>query len=121
MACAAEHATFNFFAVIAATAAVQQQEGRPVDGGAAFAIGTAAACLPSLPDYFEPAVHPNHRRIFHSVTFAIAVTYAIRQAYKWETKEPWEQVARLAVLTGGAAYLAHLVRDAFTAKSLPLI
>lgn len=120
MACAAEHATFNFFAVMTATAAVHQQEGRPVDGSA-FAMGAAAACLPSLPDYLEPAVHPNHRRFFHSVTFAIAVAFAMRRAYKWETHAPWEQLARLAVLAGGAAYLAHLARDAFTAKSLPLI
>jgi inner membrane protein len=120
MACAAEHATFNFVAVMAATAAVQHQDGRPVDGSA-FAMGAAAALLPSLPDLLEPAVHPNHRRFFHSVTFAAAVTYSMRRAYKWETQEPWERLARLAVLVGGSAYLAHLVRDAFTAKSLPLI
>lgn len=120
MACAAEHATFNFVAVMAATAVVQQREGRPV-GGSALAMGAAAACLPSLPDWVEPAVHPNHRRFFHSVTFAAGIAYAMRRAYKWETEEPWEKVARLAILVGGAAYLAHLVRDAFTAKSLPLI
>jgi hypothetical protein len=34
MACATEHAAFNFVAVIAATAAVQQRSDQPVDGTA---------------------------------------------------------------------------------------
>lgn len=120
MACAAEHAAFNFVAVMTATAAVQQHNGRPVEGSA-LAMGTAAALLPSLPDVLEPAINPNHRRFFHSVTFAIAVGYGLHRAYKWEAQEPWEQLARMAALVAGAAYLAHLARDAFTAKSLPLI
>jgi inner membrane protein len=120
MACAAEHATFNFFAVMTATAAVRHHNGRPVEGSA-LAMGTAAALLPSLPDVLEPAIHPNHRRFFHSVTFAIAVGYGLHRAYNWEAQEPWEKLARVAALVAGAAYLAHLARDAFTAKSLPLI
>ena len=120
MACAAEHATFNFFAVTAACATVQYREGRPVDG-TAIAMGTAAACLPSLPDILEPAVHPNHRQFFHSVPFALALAYGIRCAYKWKTESDWERLARVVLLIGGAAYLGHLVRDAFTAKGLPPI
>ncbi|MCO5120018.1 MAG: metal-dependent hydrolase [Burkholderiaceae bacterium] len=120
MACAAEHATFNFFAVTAVTTIVQKKKGHPADASAP-AMGAAAACLPSLPDWLEPAVHPNHRSFFHSVTFATLVAYAMYRAYKWETQEPWERVARIVLLTGGAAYLAHLARDAFTPKSLPLI
>jgi membrane-bound metal-dependent hydrolase YbcI (DUF457 family) len=84
-------------------------------------MGTAAALFPSLPDWLEPAANPNHRRFFHSVTFAAAVAYAMGRAYKWETQDSWERLARVAVLAAGAAYLTHLVRDAFTAKSLPLI
>ena len=120
MACAAEHATFNFFAVTAAAARVQHQEGRPVDG-TAIAMGVAAACLPSLPDILEPALHPNHRQFFHSIGFALVVGHGMRRVYKWETNNAWERFARGVLLVGGAAYLSHLVRDAFTAKSLPLI
>lgn len=120
MACAAERATFNFVAVMVATAEVQQKEGRPVDG-AALAMGAAAACLPSLPDWIEPAMNPNHRRFFHSVTFAAMLGYAMHRVYSWETQDPWEKAARIALLIGGAAYLAHLARDGLTAASLPLI
>jgi inner membrane protein len=120
MACAAEHATFNFVAVTAACAAVQAREGRPVDG-AAVAMGAEAACLPSLPDVLEPALHPNHRRFFHSVAFGLAVGYGVRRVYLWETWTDWDRLVRAALLVGGAAYLGHLARDAFTAKSLPLV
>ena len=120
MACAAEHAIFNFFTVMAATAAVQHQEGRHVDG-TVIAMGAATACLPSLPDILEPAHHPNHRRFFHSITFALVIGCGLRHVYKWETNDAWERFARGVLLVGGAAYLAHLARDAFTTKSLPLI
>jgi inner membrane protein len=120
VACAAEHATFNFLSVMAASAAVQHQEGRPIDGSA-MAMGAAAACLPSLPDFLEPALHPNHRQFFHSVTFAAGIAYVMHRVYQWEAQEPLEKFARLAMLVGGSAYLAHLARDAFTAKSLPVI
>ena len=52
---------------------------------------------------------------------AAQVGFALHRAYKWEAEEPWEKVARVAILVGGSAYLAHLVRDAFTAKSLPFV
>jgi inner membrane protein len=120
MACATEHATFNFFAVMAATAMAHHQEGRPADG-TAIVMGAAAACLPSLPDILEPALHPNHRRFFHSIAFALAIAHGMRRVYKWETNDAWERFARGVLLVSGAAYLAHLARDAFTAKSLPLI
>lgn len=58
MACAAEHAAFNFMAITAAAAMVQRQEGKPIDGSP-IAMGAAAACLPSLPDILEPAVKPS--------------------------------------------------------------
>ena len=56
-----------------------------------------------------------------SFAFGAVVAYGMRRAYLWRTHDPVEQLVRLAVLIGGSAYLAHLVRDAFTAKSLPLI
>lgn len=78
MACAAEHAAVNFIAVTAACAEVQRREDRPVDG-TSLAVGAAAACLPSLPDFLEPAVHPSHRQFFHSVTFAVALSFGMRR------------------------------------------
>jgi inner membrane protein len=120
MACAVEHATFNLVAVAAACATVQYREGRPVDG-TAVVMGAAAAALPSLPDVLEPALHPNHRQFFHSVAFALAVAYGIRRVYVWDAQTDWDRLVRAALLVGGAAYLGHLARDAFTTKGLPLV
>ena len=120
MACTTEHAAFNLVAVAAACATVQYREGRPVDS-ASVAMGAAAACLPSLPDVLEPALHPNHRQYFHSIAFALAVAYGIQRAYMWEAQTDWDRVVRAALLVGGAAYLSHLARDALTAKGLPLL
>ena len=120
MANAAEHSAFNFFAVAAATAIVRDRDGQPV-GQASLAMGTAAACLPSLPDLLEPALHPNHRKFFHSFTMAFAMIYGLRRAYKWSPDQDWQRLARTLILVGGAAYLAHLARDSLTTKSLPLV
>lgn len=120
MACAIEHAQFNFFVVAAGCAVVQHREGRPVDG-TSVAMGAAAACLPSLPDWFEPALHPNHRKFFHSLVVVAGLTYGMHRLYKWETQDELQRLIRVVGLVAGAAYLAHLARDAFTAKSLPLV
>lgn len=120
MACAAEHAQFNFLAVMAASAVVKSKNGEPVDGKV-VAMGAAAALMPSLPDLLEPAVHPNHRKFFHSVTLAVVIACGMHRAYKWDAQGERERLARALLLVGGAAYLAHLARDALTAKSLPLV
>jgi len=120
MASAIEHAQFNFAAVACACAAVRSREGKPLDA-TPVAMGAAAACLPSLPDILEPAIHPNHRKFFHSVAMFAAVGWAIHRMYVWETEDEGQRLIRAIGLVVGAAYLAHLTRDAFTAKSLPMI
>ena len=119
MARAAEHAQFNFLAVSAASALVQHRKGQVMDS-TPWAMGAVAACLPSLPDLFEPALHPNHRGFFHSVTAYLALSHVMNRLYRWEAADDWQRVLRLMCLAGGAAYLAHLTRDAFTPRSLPL-
>jgi membrane-bound metal-dependent hydrolase YbcI (DUF457 family) len=80
-----------------------------------------AALLTNLPDVIEPAAHPNHRQFFHSCVFAGVVAWAAYRAYKWEPATPTEDAIRFIALIGAGAYLVHLVLDAGTAKSLPLI
>jgi len=120
MACAIEHAQFNFIAVACACAIVRDREGQPADA-TPIAVGAAAACLPSLPDVLEPALHPNHRKFFHSVALFAGLGHGLHRLYKWEAEDDLQRLLRVAGLLAGAAYLAHLTRDAFTAKSLPLI
>ena len=87
----------------------------------AVAAGSLGAFCGSLPDLLEPAIHPNHRQFFHSVAFGLLVAGGMGQVYRWKPDEPWQRVLRGAVLIAGGAYLVHLLMDATTPKSLPLI
>lgn len=102
-----------------------------------------------LPDLIEPADHPNHRSTFHSITFSatalpvawqwtqskreehlkLADKYAALavQAVSEQEKQMWQQRAFWHKFVAGAilgivpGYASHLLADAFTPKSLPLL
>jgi inner membrane protein len=80
----------------------------------------AAGCT-KLPDVLEPAVHPNHRQFFHGVAFAGLLGTAVYKLYRWEPEHSSEKLLRFSLLVGTSAYLIHLLLDAGTPKSLPLI
>lgn len=86
-----------------------------------FASGAAAAVLTNLPDWLEPAMHPNHRQFFHSVAFAGVLGVGLAKLHAWEPESPegefWRKLGMLAI----SAYLIHLALDATTRKSLPLL
>ncbi|MBS1808797.1 MAG: metal-dependent hydrolase [Acidobacteria bacterium] len=113
-------------------------------------IGAALSGLVAakLPDLIEPAVHPNHRSTFHSVTFsttALPVAWqwtrgkreehlkladkytslaaqAVSEQEKtmWRQKAFWHKVAAGVLLGMVPGYASHLLADALTPKSLPL-
>lgn len=74
-----------------------------------------------LPDMLEPALHPNHRQFFHSVSFLAAMSAGLYKVYKWSPDDPLEKLIRGVLLLGGVAYASHLLCDATTPKSLPLV
>jgi len=69
----------------------------------------------------EPASHPNHRQLFHSLAFAGVLGVAAHKLYTWEPDSPFDEATRFVLLVGVGAYLIHLLLDAGTPKSLPLI
>ncbi len=83
--------------------------------------GTLAGMLGTLPDLIEPACHPNHRRFFHSLTFAALLISALYRLYQWKTEDELLKLLKCLGLIAGGAYLVHLAMDATTAKSLPII
>ena len=111
------HSFAAFITVATASAAEERQRGvstlRPLFDGLAASVATG------LPDKLEPPVNPNHRQFFHSLFFAGVVGYATYKAWQWEPTDDWQELARWALLIGGAAYLTHLALDFTTAKSLP--
>lgn len=69
----------------------------------------------SLPDIIESAVrNPNHRQFFHSATVLTAAFLAYNKIGRNEFEKN-------LVKTGLGGYISHLVLDACTPRSLPLI
>lgn len=84
-----------------------------------------AACIGAgcgtLPDLLEPATNPNHRQFFHSVAFTVVLGGVAYKVYHWQPETEGEQILRRVLLIAGCAYFVHLLADATTPKSLPLL
>lgn len=80
-------------------------------------FAAAGATIAALPDLLEPAYHPNHRAFFHSVCCGSALAYGAFGKHS----ERWCNNDRHAARLGALAYLSHLLLDAGTPKSLPLL
>lgn len=88
---------------------------RPLWGAAGGALAG------TLPDILEPAYHPNHRQFFHSFTALGLVGVGLYKLHKWEPSDDVGKVLRGLGMVVCGAYIAHLVMDAGTPKSLPLV
>jgi len=77
--------------------------------------GLASGCLPDL---VEPATHPNHRGSFHSATAGGILGYFDCKAMTYPKLSDDE---KLAILVLSAGYFSHLILDALTPKSLPIV
>lgn len=85
----------------------------------AAAIGTFFG---KLPDILEPSLNnPHHRQFCHSVVVLVAVGYGLKKVYEWEPEDNWEMFIRGLMLFAGAGYISHLLLDATTSRSLPVI
>ena len=120
MSCAREHQMGAAAGLAFATAIEEYARTNRVSGRCLAAAGCGVA-FASLPDLIEPATSPNHRKFFHSVTFAVAVAGTMYQLYQWDAQTDGERLLRGLLLLAGGAYLIHLAMDATTRKSLPLI
>jgi inner membrane protein len=106
---------------IAAAAAHHEQQNGQQPSAMPLAAGALGAICTNLPDILEPATSPNHRKLFHSVTCAVAIAVGINKAWHWKPEDDLGRLARFVVLVAGAGYLAHLALDATTKRSLPII
>jgi len=82
----------------------------------AFAgIGAGIGCLPDL---LEPALHPWHRSLFHSVALNAGLAYGVRQLWRNPAVRAETKVALTAL---SVAYISHPLLDATTPRGLPLV
>ncbi len=70
-----------------------------------------------LPDLIEPALHPNHRSVFHSVAALTGLSYA---GYK-VIRAPWRPESKSHVIVMLVSYASHLLLDSRTPKGLPVL
>jgi len=70
-----------------------------------------------LPDLLEPATNFEHRRFFHSLSFAIAAAGGILQLLH-RIQNP---MLRRLVIVAAVGYGSHLGLDARTVQGLPII
>jgi len=97
------------------------QKNRPESRHNPVAAVTVSTLFAKLPDILEPATNPHHRQFFHSVGVLGAVGYSMKKVYDWEPKDNVEIVVRFLALSASAGYLSHLLLDATTPMSLPII
>jgi len=74
-----------------------------------------------LPDILEPATNPHHRQFCHSIAVFAGIGYGLKKAYDWKPENNKEAFYRGLALVAGAGYLSHLLFDATTPMSLPVI
>lgn len=121
MPSASTHQLINFGVITAFLIAHERKPGEPPLPHPVVAA-PLSALLATLPDIIEPALkNPNHRQFFHSVLFAAILGWGTYKIYQWKPETQLEEILRCVLLIGGTAYLLHLVADAFTKRSLPLI
>ena len=71
-----------------------------------------------LPDRLEPAIHPRHRKFFHSILFLGLI--AIGLVLLWQNDKIAEWI-KWSLTALAAALIIHLVIDGFTPAGLPLV
>ncbi len=86
-------------------------------------LATAVGAISGrLPDILEPALrNPHHRQFFHSFVVLVAAGYGLKKVYEWKPEDNFEAFVRRALLFAGTGYISHLLLDAATARSLPII
>ena len=93
------------------------KEERPGIGGLLMSVGAGAA-VACLPDFLEPAVHPNHRTLIHSVVVNAGLGIALRRLWLNAEGCPAQKTLWISL---GLAYLSHSALDLMTPKSLPFL
>lgn len=114
-----EHRIASAFALAAAGASSARD---PKEKSPRAAIGFAGGwCCGTLPDLIEPATNPNHRQFFHSFAVAFALAYGLYKLHRWEPETKLSAVVKGVGLLAGGGYLIHLLLDATTPRSLPVL
>ncbi len=113
-----KHVVWGFLVGIATSAIIQKQQNNEVNWNRAAGLGLISAGVAILPDILEPADSPRHRAFAHSAVIGGTIAEIARKT--WDSPDiPNRQKEETACVA--LAYLSHLVLDASTPASLPVI
>ena len=90
----------------------------PINLGGLLGASMGAGLIAVLPDILEPAIHPNHRALFHSLVAGVIIEEIARRKLKSPYISPNEKIFWLIFALG---YGSHLFLDALTKKGLPIL
>ena len=119
MANYAQHAAVGFFAGVGAYIVYRQVTNTQLDLGEAIAAGLISTTGASAPDFIEPAIHPHHRGVAHSVLAGGSIAKAFHFTHNGSAQFSPEEKFILSFLAVG--YLSHLLLDGLTPRGLPLV
>lgn len=108
-------------AAVGLTVALADQEKHEVSHhpGTGIVLG---AMFGKLPDILEPSIgNPHHRQFCHSILVLAALGAGLKRMYDWQPENKDQQCLRGVGLIAGCAYVSHLLCDAVTPRSLPLL
>lgn len=93
---------------------------RPFDLGEMLMCAALSTVAATVPDVIEPALHPHHRGLAHSLVtgtglLRIAVGFCDPKNSDWD---PWQKTLWASATAG---YLSHLAADGCTPHRLPLL
>lgn len=118
MADAKTHALIAGVAGVGAYALHCRRNSQQVRFFDALVSGLVAVVGGLAPDLIEPARHPNHRSLFHSLACGAGLVYGARQV-QLDDRTP--DTMKLIIILLIVGYVSHLLADALTPKGLPVI
>lgn len=93
---------------------------RQLDFGEFLVCAGAGLLSAAVPDLLEPALHPHHRQLAHSVTTGgLLAKYASIMCCA--ENGTWDEFRKILVASAIGGYISHLVADGCTPRGLPLL
>ena len=74
----------------------------------------------AAPDAIEPAIHPNHRALGHSLGLGAGLAkFALTKCCK--ENGDWQEFQKILVGVAIVSYMCHLIADGCTPRGIPLL
>jgi len=97
---------------------IKKSQDQPIELSGVLGMGLVGGVAGLLPDIIEPATSPNHREFAHSIAALLVIGSGINKLHENQGIEAGQKELLLTLALG---YGSHLLLDAGTPASLPII